>query len=168
MKKTILFVVFIIIGLLTYKLFWNIKTKSNIQQGLKEMPDFTFEDINNRTYSLSNIDPHKSTIFIYFNTECDHCQYEVRELKNNINKFSNTSILLISSEPISIIKEFYKNYSLENIQNIKILKDQHDSFYKIFSTRMIPSVYVYNKDKKLIDIFKGETKMDAIINSINK
>lgn len=168
MKKIILFVVFTIVGLLTYKLFLKIKTKSNIQERLKKMPEFTFEDMNNKSYSFLNIDPEKSTIFIYFNTECDHCQYEVKELKKNIDKFSNTSILLISSERINIIKEFYKTYSLENLQNIKILKDLADSFYKIFSTRVIPTIFVYNKDKKLINKFSGETKMDVIINSINE
>jgi len=168
MKKTILFVVFAIIGLLTYKLFLKIETKSNAEEKIKEMPDFIFKGMNNESYSLTNIDPQKSTIFIYFNSECDHCQYEVKEFKKNIDKFSNTSILLISSEPISAIKEFYKTYSLDSIQNIKVLKDSADSFYKIFSTRVIPSVFVYNKNKKLVNKFNGEAKIDAIINSINE
>ena len=39
-------------------------------------------------FSNKNLKPNQSTIFIYFNSECDFCQHEAQTISNHIDKFN--------------------------------------------------------------------------------
>ncbi len=104
-----------------------------------------------------------STVVILFNTTCDHCQYEATEIKKSITSFSQSSILMVSSEPIKTIKAFSKDYGLSNEESVTFAKINRDDVFETFGSVSIPHIFIYGKDRKLIKEFKGETKIEAIL-----
>jgi thiol-disulfide isomerase/thioredoxin len=112
------------------------------------------------TYQVDFSNP---IILIYFNSECEHCQYEATEIKKSISLFSKTSILMISSEPIEAIKVFSGQYELSNEPAVTFAKINRDDVYKTFGSVSIPHIFIYGKDHKLVKEFKGETKIEAIL-----
>jgi thioredoxin-related protein len=103
------------------------------------------------------------TIIILFNTTCEHCQYEAKEIKKSISSFSQASILMISSEPIKTIKAFSEQYGLNNEASVSFTKINRENIFETFGSVSIPHIFIYNKDRKLIKEFKGETKIEAIL-----
>ncbi len=166
MKKALRIILIVIaialVSTLVVRLIYKVNQKQIAVKTTKTLPDFKFKTLDNQDYSTSMLGPNKSVIFLYFNTECDHCQYEARELPRHIHEFANSTILMISAESMDKIKEFDATYQLSKNSFIKVLKDNDDTFYKIFSTKMTPSMFIYNQKGELVKQYQGEVKMDAI------
>jgi hypothetical protein len=53
------------------------------------------------------------------------------------------------------------------LSNIEVLLDPYNRFKKIFGKTVVPSVYIYNSNRKLKKQLLGETKPEAIIAEMN-
>jgi hypothetical protein len=53
-------------------------------------------------------------------------------------------------------------------ENIILLIDDSLSFKTYFSTSVIPSTFIYDKELKLKKMYKGEVKPDAIIDLLDE
>ncbi|MCA4893610.1 MAG: redoxin domain-containing protein [Cytophagales bacterium] len=130
---------------------------------LKSLPIVTMDSSK---YELTN--NSIPTIIILFNTTCEHCQYEATEIKKSIDFFSQVRVLMISSETIEVIKAFGDQYGLTNKPSITFAKISPDDVFETFGSVSIPHIFIYGKDRKLIKEFKGETKIDAILQYLPK
>jgi len=102
-------------------------------------------------------------VLVFFNSECILCQNEALEISRNLPLLSNTTILLISSEPIDTIKAFAELYGLRNQPSVTFAKINSKDVFGTFGSVSIPHIFIYGKDRKLIKEFKGETKVEAIL-----
>lgn len=112
-----------------------------------------------------NISSPKFTVLVYFNSECEHCQYELSEIKKNMRSFQSSQLLLISSENISEIKKVAVEFDFTNAVFLKI--NREDVFEK-FGALSVPHLLLYSSDQKLIKEFKGETKIETILQYLPK
>lgn len=71
--------------------------------------------------------------------------------------------MFVSTEPINAIKQFSKQYSLHNKQNITFLYDNLDIFSSRFDANSIPYVLIYNQNQKLIKKHKGQLNAKGIL-----
>ncbi len=109
------------------------------------------------------ISTDSNVVLIFFNPECEHCQYEARGIKENVNDFKNTELIFISSESIAAIQRFASQYNLENYPFVHFTKINREEIFDTFGTLSVPHIFIYDKDHKLIKEFKGETKVEAIL-----
>lgn len=72
---------------------------------------------------------------------------------------------MVSFNTINEIKVFAKQYGL-NYPNLTFLQDPKYEFKKWFGKTSVPAVFVYNAQHKLVKEYHGETKIEAIINSL--
>ena len=98
-----------------------------------------------------------STILIFFNSECEHCQWEMEEISNKIDEFSQYQLLLVSFEPEEEAIAFLSKQDLSTYY----IKSTPDRVMTAF-TGGVPQTLLY-RDGKLIKHFKGEVKVDAIL-----
>ena len=91
-KKTIVIVIIfgalILLAYLGYKVITKTQEKTNISKRLQTIPEFEFMTLKEELFSNKNLKPNQSTIFIYFNSECDFCQHEAQTISNHIDKFN--------------------------------------------------------------------------------
>lgn len=172
MKKNIkivinLIFIFILI-FFVYNIVLKINHKKNVEEKIKKVPDFEFQNIKGGVFKAENLKPQTPTLFIYFNTECEFCNIEALLIKENISKFENFQIVFVSFEKIERIKKFAENYKLINYDNIIFLNDSKISFARIFDANSIPCLVIYNKNKKYIDKIKGQTKIEKILQKLNQ
>jgi thioredoxin-related protein len=106
---------------------------------------------------------HSSIVLIHFNTSCEHCQYELREIKKNISSFPKGQVVLMSSENISDIRMASEKHGLAGLPNIHFTKINADDVFDAFGSVSVPHIFIYGKDHKLIKEFTGETKVKAIL-----
>jgi hypothetical protein len=124
---------------------------------LTSVPFFNTDSTNYRVDSANPI------LLVHFNSECEHCQYELAELSKNLDALQHATILLMSTENIAVIKKTAQNFGLVNTQNIKFLKINRDNVFENFGPLSTPHILIYNEDSKLVKEFKGETKIEAIL-----
>lgn len=153
-----------LLAFLGYKVWAKIQYKNEVVENTESIPDFNYQNIGNKE-SLNRRDLRKNlpVVFIYFNSECEYCQHEAREIQENIAAFNKTQLLFVSTEKPAKIKEFAKTYKLKDYDNIYFLYDDRDRFARTFDANTIPFLAVYNKDQRLVKKFKGQTKVSNIL-----
>lgn len=103
---------------------------------------------------------NKPTVLFFFNSECEHCQWEVNEVSKNLDLFNNNSLLFVSFEPRDEAIEFLQKHQLSQYY----LEASPDKVMSTF-TGGVPQTFIYKNDN-LVKHFKGEVKIEAILNAL--
>jgi hypothetical protein len=163
-KKFILFTLFTLVCIgvfwMGYSSIQKIALKKKVADSLKSIPVFKANSPDSTLISLQQKTP---TAIIYFNTDCDHCQYEATQIKKNILKFRNAQILMLSIEPLTNIRTFITKYRLENLDNLRVGQISGKTAVETFGFKSVPHILIYNAESQLVKEYKGETKIEAIL-----
>lgn len=149
-------------GFMVYKI---VKTKKQHQLTAitkQTLPNFTFYTLDSIATTNNFIQKDKPVCIFYFNADCEHCQYEAKEINKNIMLFKSTQIVMVSFNTIKEIKQFKQEYNL-NYPNITFLQDPKYEFKNWFGKTSVPAVFIYNAQHQLVKEYHGETKIEAII-----
>jgi len=163
LKASIIFLVAIIIGFFSYQYFITSDNSGKSSKTTSFLPEFSFLTLDNQEYRNKNIAKEHYLIFIYFNTECDHCHYQAEDIKDNIESLQDVQILFTSNDAIENIKVFASEVELGNEPNVHFLCDPTKSYYDLFEPGIIPNIFVYDKGHKLLEHFEGQTEMKEIL-----
>ena len=171
-KNSLKIVLFLIILSLISYLVYNVVSKTQkkhiITNRIKTIPEFDFTTLDKTKFKKGDLKPNITTVFLYFNSECDYCQYEAQSISNNIDKFKNIQLIFVSTEPIEKIKTFSDQYNLNNKPHITFLYDGTDNFSSQFNATSIPFTLIYDENQNLIKAHKGQLNAIGILQIINK
>ncbi len=146
-----------------YRISKILGTKKDLHLKIKNFPQLTLF----KTDSVAFQFPTASVIvLIYFNSGCEHCKYELNEIRRNIQSFTKAEVILMSAENISEIKKVSENFELTSLPNIHFTKINSGDLVDVFGSVSVPHIFIYDKDRKLVKEFKGETKIEAILKFI--
>lgn len=166
MRKTIKWLVIVIVLCTSGFLITGILKKNNSNLSSKQkrsvLPEAPLLDLDSLRFDLSSIE-NKPLVLIHFNSECDHCQYEAKDIKKNVEGFSGVNLIFMSSEPISRIEAFSREYGLSNYGYVHFAKTNSEHSVSAFGALTVPHVLVYGPDKILMKEFQGETSAAIII-----
>ncbi|KAF2331018.1 TlpA family protein disulfide reductase [Flavobacterium ginsenosidimutans] len=152
---------------LGYQILSKINYKKEVQQNIKTIPKFSYQNIKGGIFTNENLKTETPAIFVYFNTECEYCKEEAQMIHQNIKKFVSVQIIFISSEKNQQIKNFAQNHQLTNYDNVHFLCDSKVTFANTFDVNSIPSIILYDKNHQLIEKIKGQTKPEILIKKLN-
>jgi peroxiredoxin len=116
----------------------------------------------------SKINVHElkgKTILILFQPDCDHCQREAKEIRENLDAFKAYTLYFISSDQLAAMKKFGEDYDLIGHANVYFAQTTVDAVLKNFGGIPTPSVYIY-ADQKLVQKFNGEVSIGRILQVI--
>lgn len=137
-------------------------TKISTVDAAKQIPYFTFYTLDSQRFIKDSLDTERNKLFLYFNSECDHCQKQARWLSKKIDLFSHLEIIFISFEEMDAIKNFRDIHQFYQ-KNITFLQDSRLTFSDKFGVGKFPSILLYTKKGKLIYKFEGETKVEEVL-----
>lgn len=163
LKWLIVLLVALAISILLYKTVVRINAKQALKETIISLPVFEFLTTDSITFSNSNLSPVKNLVLLWFNTGCEHCQYEAQEFGRNSGSFSHTQILMVSGESLSDIRKFGKTYGVDTLGYLKLMNCDYQVFFNTFGTTSVPSLFIYSPEGKLLKQYHGETKLEAII-----
>ncbi|WP_230157643.1 redoxin domain-containing protein [Flavobacterium sp. CECT 9288] len=106
------------------------------------------------------------TIFIYYNSECNFCNEETQMIQENIAKFKDIQLVFVSFEKPEKIVEFAKKHKLDQNDKVTFLCDNRLTFSSTFDVQSLPCLVLYDKNNKLIEKIKGQTKTETILKKI--
>lgn len=171
MRKAIKYLVIVTIGFIVVYLVVQVSSKYNEKKEVKiriqTLPDVVFTSVLGDSISLHEFDSNRSLVLIYFHPECEHCQYEAKEIGLRADEFNNCQLVMVTpDDSLARIEKFCEEYQLWEIDNIEVLLDRESKFELTFGKAVLPSVYIYDKGQKLKKQFLGETKPEAIVAEI--
>jgi peroxiredoxin len=153
---------------LATRTYQSYQAKKESENRIQTLQHVCFESLNGAQTCVDEFDTRKPTVIIYFNPECEHCQYEASEIGKQAKLFEKANMIMITpDDSTKRVEAFAAKYHLWEVDNLTILIDRDHRFKNHFGTSIFPSVFIYGADKKLLKMYKGEIKIDAIINSIN-
>jgi thiol-disulfide isomerase/thioredoxin len=127
------------------------------------IPEFTvYKAPDSTTFTRNDLHKKKNTIFIIFSPDCEHCQRETEMLTQNIDKFKNTQIVMVTYLPWEEMVAFYHRYKIANYPQITMARDTKFFFPVFFKIRNLPSIFVYDKKGNLKKNFEGSVNTDLI------
>lgn len=174
MRKTFLLVIIIstvgLVGWLGYSSVRKLKQKEIRMKIVSSIPSLSFQDLNGIPIQLNEItfSKPKPIVLILFNSECEYCRYEAMSISDNIDQLDEAMIVFISAEEIDAIRSFGETYSLLEHANIICGQVDYPKLIAIFKSVSYPNIFIYGKDGHLVKEFKGETKVEAILNVVKK
>lgn len=167
LKYLISITLIIVASFLIMHTYQSYKTKKESEAKIQTLQHVSFESVNGGQIWIDEFNPEQPTVIIYFHPECEHCQYEASEIGKQSEKFKLANMILITADDSTKrVQDFALKYRLWEVDNLVILVDQKNQFEKQFGATIIPSVFIYGSDKKLLKMYKGEVQMKAIIKII--
>ena len=164
MKKIILFVA---VGLVSLSIIaWTYnksKTFRSVQENIASIPSFNLLLLDSTTvFNTNQIALGRPILFLYFSPDCEHCQVQTKSLLKNIRLLNNMQIYFFSPMPLSELKTFCNIYHLSNYKNIVVAKDLDYAFYRYYNARSFPCIAIYDKQKKLVKLYREEVNANQI------
>ena len=128
------------------------------------IPQFTvYRAPDSTAFSREDLHKKRNTIFIIFSPDCEHCQRETQMLTENISKFKNTQIVMVTYLPYEEMIAFYHQYKIADYPQITMARDTKFFFPVFFKVRNLPSIFIYDKKGNFKKAFEGDVKPETIL-----
>ena len=149
-----------------FKIISKINHKKEVALHIKTIPNFLYKNSDGTIFGKANLKPNTKTIFLYFNTECEFCQEEAKQIKASLEQFKTIQLVFISIEKTAIIKNFATNNKLNSYDNVHFLCDERMDFSKSFDVTSLPTLVLYDENQQLIEKIKGEIKVESLFKKL--
>lgn len=152
-----------IIALLGINIHHKIQANNVTQKTISNLPDFTFTTLNNHPFHSTIFQNTNDTILVnFFSPTCEHCQYMASSFIKNKEQLQNVKIVMVTIADSISVAGFKKDYHLNILPNVLLLRDTQYQFEKIFGTSVVPSFFLY-VNGKLVKKIIGETKIENLL-----
>ncbi len=155
------FLIFLIAGIVIRK----VKGEQAAEK-IRTLPVLAMKDIWGNSFTTEKI-PSGPLLITFFHPECDHCKYEISSLISTDLIDSQLAILLVSYAKVDDIQSFIQEVGNIDALNMHILHDPDFRMSDLYRADILPSNFIYNKELKLVKVFKGATKPETIMKYLN-
>lgn len=133
------------------------------------LPSFTIlQEDSTSWFSSRDIKKGVPVIIILFSPECEHCKKQASLMTKNMTELRNTEIIMATFQPVYKMKEFIRQYKLYQYSNVHVGRDVKYFFGPFYRVRSAPFLALYDKNRNLITVFEGDTKVDKILDALGK
>ena len=135
----------------------------------QQYPHLLLRRLDKKEFTNKDLEAGKLLFFVFFDTQCDHCQRSIQYISQHYSQFKKTAIYLITLDSAEKIKPFMNKYgiSLKDKKNVVILQDTRNEFIQKFRPRKYPSLFLYSSKKELIMYDDNEQNLFRFIQQIN-
>ncbi len=132
------------------------------------IPAFSLMEVDSTTiFNTKDIPGGTPVVLMYFSPECEHCQKMTEALLQNMDSLKNVQFVMLTSLPFNLMKTFYEYYKIANYKNITMGRDYDFFFSRHFGSNYVPYLAVYDRNKKLLKVYDGGTKVSTLIQVVN-
>jgi hypothetical protein len=127
------------------------------------MPSFLLIDSNGKHITNKDLQNKANLFLMIFNPTCEHCEEMTMQLEKNISLFNKTKVLL-ATKPNQVENKKYIMQSLhtKDYPPFIIGLDSSHLIDRTFLYKNLPQINIYNKKRKLIKVFCGDTPIDSL------
>ena len=167
-KKVIIVVVVLFLAVMGVQVLKKLQHKEQVQQALAILPEFSFCTLEGASFTNAQLPQNNKIVFIYFNTECEYCFYETKDISEQLERFKATTLLLVSNEKKEAIKAFAIKQNLQDKSQVIFLQDSTYTFAKQFEANSIPYILAYDAQGKLLLRHKGQLRVKKLLQLLSE
>lgn len=135
------------------------------QPQVKTLPAMYIRTTDGKTMSARTLSG-KKTILILFQPDCDHCQNEARQIRENIAHFNHYQVYFVTAAKTEEAKSFLVDFRFDNIKNFHFATTDVQSILNSYGPVSTPSIYIYSEQGELRAQFNGQTEIETILKVI--
>ena len=117
-------------------------------------------------FTNKNLRTNTPFILMFFSPDCDHCHKQTKELLAYKKELKGIQILLLSVAPYQEIKNFYNEFGLSAMSNLRVGQDINFKLGATYKVNTYPSIYVYDRKATLAKAFIGNKDVQAILDAL--
>ena len=167
-KKSLIVAVVLFLAVMGVQVLKKLQHKEQVQQALAILPNFSFYTLEGASFTNAQLPQNNKIVFIYFNTECEYCFYETKDISEQLERFKATTLLLVSNEKKEAIKAFAIKQNLQDKSQVIFLQDSTYTFAKQFEANSIPYILVYDAQGKLLLRHKGQLRAEKLLQLLDE
>ena len=135
------------------------------QKPATTIPSFIFVKEDQTGFTKDNLPKGRSIFFIFFDPGCDHCQRSVAQLDQQYKKLSVPAIYFVTLDKPAGAKNFMQRFAknLSQQKNVQVLYDVRYQFIPKFKPVKYPSMFLYNKQGKLVKYSDEEKEVGKMV-----
>lgn len=123
-------------------------------------PDFTTEDLNGNSVSLSDFRGKKPVLLVFWATWCVYCAKELPDLKTFTKEhIDEIQVIAMGSGEV---KDTIENYIEEKDINFLMLLDEKKEIWNSYLVRGTPSHFIIDKQGKIMSMRPGLSSLDNL------
>ncbi|KAA5540591.1 TlpA family protein disulfide reductase [Adhaeribacter rhizoryzae] len=103
------------------------------------------------------------TILFFFQPDCDHCQRETAQIRENLQAFRDYQVYFITNYPQDALTKFAQEYKLAFEPNFVFAQASIEDILNTVGPMESPSMFIYTAEGRLVKAFKGETPITQIL-----
>ena len=140
------------------------------QKPAEKIPAFTFFRQDKTAFINKDLASNKLLYFVFFDTDCDHCQHAVADINKHSNDFENASVYLLTLDNNEKIAAFMNKYGNQLIgkSNVTILQDTLQEFIVKFKPEKYPAMFLYSPQRELIMYSDDEKQVAKFVKRIRE
>jgi uncharacterized membrane protein YphA (DoxX/SURF4 family) len=112
--------------------------------------------------NTNDIASGKAIVIVGFSPTCPHCQAEISGIIAHIDKFKQTKIYFVTPFSFNAMTTLYKQLHLEKYSNITMGMDKKNGFLTFYQSTEVPYTAIYNSNKTLKAVIRGNVDMDYL------
>jgi peroxiredoxin len=163
LKYVVLAVIVIVLGYIALRIYSGVRIKKEIAKKRELLPFHCFYALDEKRADLRGVKKRDSYVLVFFDPGCDHCEYEIENIISKADSFDNINVFLVSDQPVENLKTISDRYELHKYPQIDILFGDYQCIKSVYGIILMPTTFIYDRNFRLIKIFRGETNASAIL-----
>ncbi len=104
----------------------------------------------------------KPSLLVYFNSECDYCQRQIKLINDSPEILQQFQLILVSYQDIAEVKNYLTKHLAVAKTGYKFYQVEPDKVLATFGKTSLPQLYIY-ENNLLKSTYKGFTKAHIIL-----
>ena len=127
--------------------------------------NIVLEDIFGNEVVL-DIPDYDNLILVFYSSGCLFCEHQAKDIMRNREEFKDTRVAFITASPLDSAVNFSVRNGIHNdIRFISLLDPDYETI-RAYGVKTTPTTLIYNKNRKLVGSFAGETIAKQLLKHI--
>lgn len=129
----------------------------------KPIPAFSIQLLDSTTYIHSEeIPSDKKMVLFLFSPTCPYCRAQMRDMVNNIEKFKDQQLYILTNADLKSTKAFADYYKLNRLKNVIVGRDTGSVVFSTYRLIRVPFTAYFDKNKQLKAAYLGRMKPNSL------
>lgn len=145
-----------------------IRKKEKAELVREQFPFTALKTLTGKSLTEITQNPAKPFVLIFFHPECGYCSNQSEYLAKSGHELEGSPILMVSSAEEEEIRTYANDNQLNELSWIHWVQDTDKSIKEAMNVKTVPAIFIYDEQAQLVQYYKGETKIEAIIEKVKR
>jgi thiol-disulfide isomerase/thioredoxin len=130
----------------------------------KPLPAFNIQLLDGTSFIHSeNLPGGKNLVLFYFKPTCPYCRAQMRDMLNNMERFKDKELCILTNEGLKGAKDFARYFKLNSFNNVIVGRDTGSVVLKTYRILGVPLTAYFDKNRQLKTLYSGRMRPGSFL-----